>query len=474
MPAWLSDHQATGGPGRRAHPTFDMSRFKHDPARGWPNSYKWWVVFMLWFIGFFNYADRQAIFSVFPKLKQEFGFDEVQLGLIGSAFMWLYAFGAPFAGFLADRLPRKPLILGGCLFWSGITMMTGWCAGVWQFVAVRALEGLGETFYMPAAMSLISDYHGSGTRSRALSFHQSSVYAGTILGSWWGAWFAETHGWRVGFWVFGGAGAVLAVVLFRFLAEPRRGAADRTGSDVNSGSVGETPSLQRSGEWRREIFGKPTALLLMAAFLGANCVATVFLTWTPTFLVEKFGFKLTSAGLSGSVFIHLASAVSAPLGGVLADWLARRWIAGRVATQALGLLAGAAFVAVVGLTDKVSTLLGAMAAFGFCKGLYDSNIFASLFDVVAPRARATAAGVMNMVGWGGGALGPIAVGLATKYGRHPKSIDNMSEAIAFGAIIYVVGAGLLLLVAFCTLRRDMAAGSAPKGDGAVGPTGFKI
>ena len=152
--------------------------------------YKWWVVFMLWFVCFFNYADRQAIFAVFPTLKAEFGFDTVQLGFIGSAFMWVYAFGAPAAGFICDRFRRKDLILGGCLFWSFVTITTGWCSKFWHFVTVRALEGFGETFYFPASMSLMSDYHDRRTRSRALSFHQSSVYLGTILGSWIGAWFA--------------------------------------------------------------------------------------------------------------------------------------------------------------------------------------------------------------------------------------------------------------------------------------------
>src|SRR5437868_11803978 len=163
-----------------------------------PN-YKWWVVAMLWFVCFFNYADRQAISGVFPKLRKEFGFDDEQIGLIASAFMWVYAGGAPFAGFIADRFRRKDLILGGCLFWSVVTMTTGFCGKLWHFVTVRALEGLGETFYFPASMSLISDYHSANSRSRAMSFHQSSVYAGTILGSCLGAWFAEKHGWRSGF-----------------------------------------------------------------------------------------------------------------------------------------------------------------------------------------------------------------------------------------------------------------------------------
>ncbi|HTZ20784.1 MAG TPA: MFS transporter [Opitutaceae bacterium] len=478
-------------------------------------NYKWAVVGMLWFVCFFNYADRQSIFSVFPKLKEEFGFGAVQLGLIGSAFMWVYALGAPVAGFIADRLPRKHLILGGCLFWSAITVLTGWCHRLWHFVTVRALEGLGETFYFPATMSLVSDYHDGRTRSRAFSLHQSSVYVGTIGGSWFGAWFAEHHGWRMGFYFFGGAGAILALVLYRFLREPARGAADHAtygavgrsaigrivdhaadhafdhpadhASDHAAAAVasaaidsvarpagstqndchliddklagkggplsgGEPPGV---GETLRMIFRKPTALLLMAAFLGANFVATIFLTWTPTFLVDKFGFKLTSAGLSGAVFIHLASALSVPLGGVLADRLARRFAGGRMLVQAFGLLAGAAFVGLVGLTSNVTTLLVAMTLFGLCKGLYDANIFASLYDVIGSRARATAAGIMNTVGWGGGALGPLAVGVATQYGRHEKAIDNMSEAIAFGAIIYLIGAALLLVAAFGFARRDV-------------------
>lgn len=415
-----------------------------------PRHYKWTVVGMLWFVCFFNYADRQMISSVFPKLKEEFGFDPVQLGLIGSAFAWVYAAAAPAAGFIADRVARRHLILGGCVFWSGVAMLTGWCGKLWQFVTVRALEGLGETFYFPATMSLVGDYHGARTRSRAFSFHQSSVYAGTIAGSWAGAWFAEVHGWRSGFYLFGGLGIVLAVVLYRFLREPARGAQ----GDDGGPTVAPPPALGVAAT-AREIFRRPSALLLMGAFLGANFVATIFLTWTPTFLVEKFGFRLTAAGLSGSVFIHLASAVSVPLGGWLADRLARRLPGGRMLVQAGGLLVGASFVGIVGLTTSTATLLAAMACFGACKGIYDSNIFAAVFDVIEPRARASAVGIMNFVGWGGGALGPLAVGLATRYGRHAKEVDNMSEAIAFGGVIYVVAAALLFIAALGFARRDV-------------------
>lgn len=154
---------------------------------------------------------------------------------------------------------------------------------------------------------------------------------------------------------------------------------------------------------------------------------------TPTFLVEKFGFRLTNAGLSGAVFIHLASAAVVPLAGLWADRLTRRFVGG---------------------TKSIATLLVAMTCFGLCKGLYDSGIFASLFDAVEPRARGTAAGLMNTVGWGGGALGPLFVGLASRYGGQPSEVENMSDAIAFGGAVYLVAAAFVGAAILVSARRQ--------------------
>jgi len=410
--------------------------------------YKWWVLLMLWFVCFFNYTDRQAISSVFPKLKAEFGFDKVQLGLIGSAFMYVYAFGSPVAGYLGDRLRRKDLILGGCLFWSAITALTGWCNQLWQFISVRALTGLGETFYFPSATSLLSDYHDGKTRSRALGIHNSGVYIGTIAGGWLGAWFADHLGWRLGFYIFGAAGIGLALVLYRGLQEPARGVMD---SPAPEPAAARPLTVMEIG---RLLLAKPTALLLLAGFMAANFVAAIFLVWTPTFLVEKFHFQLTMAGFSGSVFINAASALSVPFGGWLADHWAARLASGRILVQALGLLTGSVFVFGVGSANNAGLLLLMMSLFGLCKGFYDSNIFASIFDVVEPRARGTAAGLMNTVGWGGGALGPVMVGWLSQHGRHATEMENMSEAIALCSGIYVAGA-LLLFAAAWRAGRDV-------------------
>src|SRR5215211_5214228 len=145
--------------------------------------YKWVVVGLLWLVCFFNYADRQAIFSVFIPIGQEMGLDKVQLSFVGSAFMYVYALAGPLAGVVGDRFSRKRLIIGGLVFWSLVTMATALSTKYWHLVLVRALEGFGEAFYFPASMALINDYHDRhGTRSRAMGIHQSSVYAGTIAG----------------------------------------------------------------------------------------------------------------------------------------------------------------------------------------------------------------------------------------------------------------------------------------------------
>src|SRR5205814_9131465 len=157
-------------------------------------------------------------------------------------------------------------------------------------------------------------------------------------------------------------------------------------------------------------------------------------------------FELTAAGLSGSICIRLASFLSVPVGGLLADRLSQRFGGGRMMTQALGLLAGSIFIFLVGSTSNVRTLLIAMTFFGICKGLYDSNIFASLYDFIEPRARGTAAGLMNTVGWGGGAFGPLLVGWMAKHGSAASEMENLSNAISRCGPLYILCSALLLVV----------------------------
>jgi len=401
--------------------------------------YKWYAVAMLWWIAFFNYADRQAIFSVFPLLEKEMGLTPLQLGLLGSSFAVVYGISSPFAGIVVDRVRRKSAILGGLYTWSAICMATAVSRNLATLLAFRGAEGLGETFYFPASMSLLSDYHGAGTRSRALGFHQTSVYIGSIAGGFFAGAIGQRYGWRWSFLVFGSLGIALGLLLTRFLIEPLRGAAEYA-------KTAECPGAKPAERmpWReflRLVWGTPAAVLLMAAFLCANFVAVVLLSWMPKFLYDRYHLSLAAAGLAATVFVQLASMVGSPLGGWLADTLHRRTAGGRMIVQAAGVLGGAPFVVLCGLTHSTLWLVVALTAWGLFKGLYDANIFASLFDVIPPEARGTAAGFMNMVGWlGGGGSAPIVIGYLAGH-------QSLGTAIAMAASVYVAAGALLIAAA---------------------------
>jgi MFS family permease len=410
-------------------------------------SYKWRVVAMLWWISFFNYADRQAIFSVFPLLEREMHLTTVQLGLLGSGFAWVYGLGAPFAGALVDRIRRKTAILGGLYAWSLICMATVLSRRFRHLFLFRAAEGLGETFYFPASTSLISDYHGIDTRSRALGLHQTAVYMGTIGGGYFAGLIAEAHGWRLSFVVFGGLGVVLGLALNRFLIEPTRGAAD-----VGISGAAATPGLAIGLRgFVRLVRRTPTLLCLLGAFMCANFVAVVLLSWMPKFLFDRFHMGLAMSGLTATIFVQLASMAGAPVGGWLADMWRRRSPRGRMAVQTIGMLGGAPFVVVCGMTPSVPTLIVALTCWGFFKGLYDANIFASVFDVVPPEARGRAAGFMNMIGWlAGGGSAPVVIGVIA-------ARSSLGLAMALASIVYVA-AGLLLIAGMIWfVARDVAA-----------------
>ena len=405
-------------------------------AKTWLGREKWFVLGMLWLVCMLNYADRQAISSIFPLLEHDFGFSKTQLGLIGSAFMWVYAVSAPFAGFAGDRLSRKGLILGGCFFWSVMTGLTGICGRFWQFVSARALIGLGESVYFPAATSMLSDYHGPGTRATALSFHQSAVYIGTIAGGWIGAMLADRLGWQWAFYGFGGTGVAVSLLLLLRLREPERGSAD----DQSMPEPGVRPGF---AETLRTLVGKPAVLMLMIAFACANAVGSIFLIWAPTFLFEKFHLGLVAAGFSAVAAIQLASALGSPLSGLLADRFSVSLRGAGMIVQASGLLLGALGVVAVASAPTMGWLVSAMAGFGLCKGIYDGGIFASVFEFVEPGQRASVAGLMNLLGWGGGALGPLVVGIISTHGSG-TAMDRMSGAIAWSALSYLVAAALIL------------------------------
>jgi MFS family permease len=402
-----------------------------------PGAYRWWLIAMLWCVCFCNYADRQVIFSIFPLLRTDLHLSNLQLGVVGSSFMWMYALAGPLAGWLSDRVSPRNVILGALAFWSVVTGATAFCHSFGSLVFFRTLGGLGEAFYFPAAMALIGLYHSAATRSRAMALHQSSVYAGTIGGGALSALIAQEHGWRNSFFIFGVAGVLLMLLLVIALRpSPQSRDANKSNGTSFVGGV-------------RNVLSNGFVLTLICVFMGANFVAVVFLTWLPTYLYTKFHLSLANAGFSSTAYLQMASVTGVLLGGVLADRFTATLTGGRQLIQAVGLLMGVPFLFLTGWSLSMAGLIVGMIGFGFFKGMYDANIWASLYDVIPVERRGVAAGTMNSLGWLGGGFAPILIAKAA--GRFGLGVCMSATS----AIYLFLGVVLLLLVR--TMRKQASA-----------------
>jgi len=180
----------------------------------------------------------------------------------------------------------------------------------------------------------------------------------------------------------------------------------------------------------------------------ANFMATVLFTWMAAFVYGKFHLSLAMAGLTATVYIQLASMFGSPLGGWLADILRKQTPGGRIIVQAVALFLEAPFAAWCALTGSMFWLAVSLSLWGLAKGFYEANIFASVFDVIRPEARGTAAGFMNLVGWlAGGSTAPVLIGYLAQH-------TSLEAAIAKASLCYVIAGALLTAAIVFFVKRD--------------------
>ena len=397
--------------------------------------YRWELLILLWLAFFLNQADRQIFSVVLPLIRKDLGLTDAELGLIASALVWTYGLLVPVAGFMGDRFSRRN-ILGFCLlFWSVATLFTGTCSTLLQFIGLRGIgTGGGEAFYAPSANALLGETYPE-KRAFVLSIHQTAVYFGIILSGLIAGYVGEHYGWRNAFYGFGSLGVVLAVVFFIRIPKDSPRAAFG-----NAGLINQRPLLAEIGATARIVVRKPTVVLLT---LGFGCMVFVnvgYLTWMPSFLAEKFGLSLTEAGFSSLFYHHLGAFLGVLSGARIADHYARINPRARLLVQAAGLLLGAPFIYFISMSDTQTLTYAALFGFGIFRGWYDSNIVASLYEVVSPTIRSSAYGLMLACAFLIGASAPYLLGLLKPTLGLTTGLASLSGAYVLGAALIGSGA----------------------------------
>lgn len=394
------------------------------------SAYAWVVVALLWPVVLLNYLDRQMISTVRASIRADIPTiaNDQDFGTLMAVFMWIYALCSPLGGFIADKFNRRWTVIGSLFVWSAVTWATGHAQTYSQMLCFRALMGISEAFYIPAALALIADFHTGTTRAKAIGIHQTGLYAGLALGGI-GGYIADTSSWRNCFTWFGAAGVIYALVLIFSLRDAEKSASEI--ADKKSISIGQTV---------RALWSQPAFWILVIYFTLPAIAGWVTKNWLPTYLADTFKLKQGPAGLSATGYIMLASLGGVFLGGVIADWWMRRTDRGRIYTSALGVLLLVPALLMLGYAQVLPVAIVAMVLFGIGWGFFDCNNMPILCQIARPEYRATGYGFMNLVSISVGAGATVALGWMRDHGI------KFSIAFAISAAVALLSAALILLV----------------------------
>lgn len=385
---------------------------------------------LLFPVALLNYLDRQMLATMKSSMVADIDgmVSDAQWGMVLASFKWVYAVLSPIGGYIADRFSRKHVIVVSLFAWSAVTWWTGHVTNYHELVTTRALMGISEAFYIPAALALITDFHIAGTRSRAVGIHQTGIYIGLILGGFAGhVADAPSLGWRWAFDAAGILGILYALPLFFLLRNPARPSAK---------------IQHRDSPWEAvsELFGNRNFLLLVLYFTLPAIAGWVIRDWMPVILKEQFHLSQGRAGVIAVLYVQIATIVGAVVGGYWADKWMRRSDRGRIFVSAIGMTLFLPALFGLGNPGTLGLAILFLLLFGVGWGFFDCNNMPILCQIARPEVRATGYGIMNLVSISCGGFGDWGFGILKSQGVGLPLIFGCFTGIA------ILSVGIVLLI----------------------------
>ncbi|WP_419817536.1 spinster family MFS transporter [Glaciibacter flavus] len=424
-----------------------------------------WILTLLFIGNLLNFYDRAIPSVVLEQIKADFRLDDVQVGILASAFVLFGAIAGIPLGWLADKIARKQVAGWGLLVWSAFTALGGLLTNFWAFFGTRVGVGIGEASYTPATGSLISDLYPSEKRARANSLFLLGFPIGTLLAFFTvGGIAVAFDSWRAPFLIAAVPGVIVAILIL-LIKEPRRGAAEPDRLDALGAPAAATDRPAKSRAFAGLVrVGSLWGLVL--AYAGYNFAAYAIGTFLTPVLQRYYGLELIPAALLGGVVIGITGLLGLIFGGRVLDRAAKSSPSRRVLIASISLV-GAAVFSLVGLAAAQQNLwqLVVFLGIGYLLGIvYLAASLPAVSDVIGPRQRSTALGVVFAIGLLiGGAGGPIAVGavsdsLATSAASSISSDAAIAQGLQGAMMIMVpiafVVAAIGMFIATRFMTRD--------------------
>lgn len=396
--------------------------------------YPWLVVVLLWVVALLNYMDRQMLSTMQEAMKADIAeLNKAEaFGALMAVFLWIYGIVSPFAGVVADRVSRKWLVVGSLFVWSAVTYLMGYADNFEQLYLLRALMGISEALYIPSALSLIADWHDDKSRSLAIGIHMTGLYVGQAIGGF-GATIAATFSWHSTFHWFGIVGIGYAVLLAILLC-------DKPADKLLTNAATSASSGKKEGMLHGlcVVFSTWAFWVLLIYFAVPSLPGWATKNWLPTLFASNLGIPMAEAGPMSTITIAASSFVGVIVGGVLSDKWVLRNIRGRIYTSAIGLGMTIPALVLLGFGHSMVAVVGAGLLFGIGYGMFDANNMPILCQIISSKYRATAYGVMNMVGVFAGAAVTHLLG---------KWTDGGNLGLGFAVLGSIVVVALVLQLA---------------------------
>ncbi|HUS01850.1 MAG TPA: MFS transporter [Chitinophagaceae bacterium] len=393
-------------------------------------NYPWILVGLLWVVALLNYMDRQMLSTMKPSMQIDIA--ELQsaanFGYLMGIFLWVYGFMSPVSGIIADKFNRKWLIIVSLFVWSGVTFSMGYATTFDQLYWLRAVMGISEALYIPAGLSLIADFHTSKTRSLAVGIHMTGLYMGQALGGF-GATVATKFSWQQAFHLFGIVGVAYSLILILFLREKKGIAKLDAGKNIittNKSSLFKGLAL---------LFSNISFWIILFYFAVPSLPGWGVKNWLPTLFAQNLDIDMSKAGPMSTITIAASSFLGVIFGGILSDKWVQKNLRGRVYTSAIGIGLTIPSLLLIGFGHSLFHVIGAAFCFGFGYGMFDANNMPILCQFVSSKFRATAYGLMNMVGVFAGAFITDLLGKSTDAGNLGKSFAMLSGIVLVALII---------------------------------------
>ncbi|UZK66753.1 spinster family MFS transporter [Sphingomonas sp. M1-B02] len=396
---------------------------------------------------FFSYMDRQILAILQEAIKRDLLLEDWQLGLLaGLAFAIFYAtLGIPVA-WIADRANRRNIIAISLALWSAMTAAGGLATNFTQLLLARIGVGIGEAGSSPPSHSIIADLYPPEKRAGAMGIYSLGVVLGAALGTFIGGLVASAYGWRAAMFVIGLPGVALAVIVWLFVVEPRRGLSDPQHAAAASGAM---PPLL---DGFRAILRSPPALHLVVAVTITSMVGYGLTAFGPSYMQRSLSFTMRDISLYVALPSGFCGMLSAVFGGKLADRFARTHGLHMQSTMVAVLKTLALpFTFAFLLIDVPAIAIGSFFAYVLLANSYLGPTFALIQGLAPMRQRALWAAitllVINLIGLG---LGPTLVGVLSHLLRPSLGEESLRWAMLLfvavtpWAIYHYWRAGVLL------------------------------